>query len=134
MSTTTATRRTSRSTAAAQLLGVSVVTNLALFAVGTLLGAAMAVDNNGAATDVGIIEVTLASIIPLALATGVYAWLAQRIDLVRRAWTPTVAVLTLLSLGAMTGAQDLTTALVLGTMHLVVGGLAAVALPSRLGR
>ncbi len=124
----------SRATAALPLLGVSLVANLLLLGVGSLLGAAMTVDNAGTLMTVGVVEVTFASLLPLAFAIVAYVALVPRVDLVGRAWTPTVVVLTLLSLGGVVGASDLTTGLVLGTMHLVVGSLAAFGLPARAGR
>lgn len=123
-----------RATAALPLLGVSLVANLLLLGVGSLLGAAMTVDNAGTLMTVGVVEVALASLLPLALAIVAYVAIVPRVDLVGRVWTPTVVVLTLLSLGGVLGASDLTTGLVLGTMHLVVGSLAAFGLPARAGR
>lgn len=119
--------------AAWPLLAVAVGVNLAVLAVATLLDAGLAVDNAGTVLSVGVVEVTAASILPLGLAIVAHWLLAPRIAHVRRAWTPVVSVLTLLSLGAVTGAVDLTTAVALGTMHLVVGGLAAFGVPARLG-
>lgn len=116
------------------LLAVSVLANLLVLVIGTAAGASMTIDNAGTLLTAGPVEVTLASILPLLLAIVVYATVASRVPLVARAWTPVVAVLTLLSLGGLTGATDLTTAVTLGTMHLVVGGLAAFAVPTRLDR
>ncbi|MBY5161008.1 DUF6069 family protein [Salsipaludibacter albus] len=120
--------------AAAPLLVVSVVANLSLLAIATLLDAARTVVNAGTQMSVGVVEVAVASVVPLGLAIAAYAMLAPRIVALRRAWAPAVVVLTVLSLGAVLGATDLTTGLVLGTMHLVVGGLAAFGIPARLGR
>lgn len=116
------------------LLGASVLANLLVLAIGTAAGAAMTIDNGGTLVAAGPVEVTLASVLPLLLAVVVHATAASRVPLVARAWTPVVVVLTLLSLGGLTGATDLTTAVTLGTMHLVVGGLAAFAVPARLDR
>ncbi len=119
---------------AAPLLVVALVANLAVLGIATLRGAALTVDNAGTLMSVGPLEVTAASIVPLAIGIGAYALLAPRVAIVGRFWTPAIIVLTLLSLGGPLGASDLTTGLALGTMHLVVGGLAAFGVPTRLGR
>lgn len=119
---------------AAPLLAVALVANLSLLGIAALLGAALTVDNAGTLMSVDILEVTAASLIPLALAIGAYALLTPRIAVVRRVWTPAIIVVTLASLGGLLGASDLTTGVALGTMHLVVGGLAALGVPARLGR
>lgn len=119
---------------AAPLLAVAVVANLSLLGIAALLGAARTVDNAGTLMSVGVLEVTAASLIPLAIAIGAYALLAPRIAVVGRVWTPAIIVVTLASLGGLLGASDLTTGVALGTMHFVVGGLAAFGVPARLGR
>ena len=135
MSTTaTPTAGRTRIAVIGQLLGLSVLTNLVVLGIGSLAGASFAIDNAGTAMSVGPVEVIAASVIPLALAIIAHTLLSPRVALVRRLWTPVIAVVTLLSLGAMTGAGDLTTAISLGTMHLVVGGLAAFGIPARLGQ
>ena len=119
---------------AAPLLLAAVVINLCVLGIAVLLGAALSVDNAGTVMGVGVIEVTAASLLPLALAIVAYALLTPRLPVLRRVWTPATIVLTILSLGALLGASDLTTAVALATMHLVVGGLAAFGIPARLGR
>lgn len=128
------TRTTGVATVATSLLAVCVLVNLILLGIGSLLGAAFTLDNAGTMMSAGVLEVTAASIIPLSLAIATYVLLAARIELVRRAWTPVIVIITLASLGGLTGATDLTTGIVLGMMHLVVGGLAAFGIPTRIGR
>lgn len=128
------TRTTSVATVATSLLAVCVLVNLILLGIGSLLGAAFTLDNAGTMMSAGVAEVTAASLIPLSLAIATYVLLATRIELVRRAWTPAIVIITLASLGGLTGATDLTTGIVLGMMHLVVGGLAAFGIPARIGR
>lgn len=124
---------TSLTSAAGSLLAICVLANLILLGIGSLLGAAFTIDNAGTLMSAGVLEVAAASIVPLSLAIATYALLAARIDIVRRAWTPVISLITLASLGGLTGATDLTTGMVLGTMHLVVGGLAAFGIPARIG-
>ena len=119
---------------AAQLLVVSPLVNLAVLGIGMLAGGSFMIDNAGTTLSAGPVEVIVASILPLAIAIAVYALLGTRVAVLRRTWTPAVSVITLLSLGAVAGASDLTTAISLGTMHLVVGGLAAFGIPARLGQ
>ena len=116
------------------LLGLALAANLAVLGLAALAGAGLTVDNAGTLLPVGVLEVVLASTIPLTLAIVAHTFAAPRSSLVRRAWTPAVLLVTVLSLGGLLGASDLTTGLALGTMHLVVGGLAALALPMRAGR
>ena len=116
------------------LLAASVVANLVLLGIGSLLGADMTVDNGGTLLAVGALEVTMASLVPLALGIALYVLLAPRFELVARWWMPTVVVVTVLSLAAPAGATDLTSGIVLGMMHVVVGAIAAFAVPARLGR
>ncbi len=130
----TSTRTSGVATTAGALLAISVLVNLTLFGIGSLLGAAFTVDNAGTMMSAGVLEVTAASIIPLSVAIVTYVLLAARVEFVRRAWTPVIAIFTLASLGGLLGASDLTTGIVLGMMHLVVGGLAAFGIPARMGR
>ena len=120
--------------AAAPLLAVAVVVNLVILGIASLADAALTVDNAGTLMSVGIVEVTAASLLPLSLAIVAWVALAPRVALVRRAWTPAIIVVTLASLGGLLGASDLTTGVALGTMHLVVGSLAAFGLPARVSR
>jgi hypothetical protein len=135
MSTLTAPTHTATSTArrALPLFAMTIGGDLTALAIGTAFGAAMVADSNGTDMTVGPGAVVAASILPLLLAVVVFRLIASRVPTLRRAWTPLVLAAAVLSLGGLTGAADLPTALTLGTMHLLVGAVAAIALPARLG-
>lgn len=129
MTSTTSPTATRNVTSIAAILAVALAANLAILGLASLAGAALVADNAGTAMEVTVGAVAAASILPLLVAVAGFLLVARRVALVRRAWTPVIAGLGILSLAGTLAAEDLATTVALAAMHLVVAGLAAFALP-----
>ncbi|MBX9243708.1 hypothetical protein ICW40_02675 [Actinotalea ferrariae] len=124
MSTTTAaiavpTSRVITPARTALAAGAALVVNLVIFFVAQALGATFDV---GSPQPVSALVVGLFSVVPLALAAVVVALVARRRPGFQRfaAWAG-LAVALLTVAAPFTASDDLTTAIALGAMHVVVG-------------